>query len=88
MKQASGFTKKVIAVVAKIPRGKTLTYKEVARRAGRSSAARAVGTILNRWNYKITGIPCHRVVRSDGTPGGYIDGVRKKRELLKKERAL
>jgi O-6-methylguanine DNA methyltransferase len=84
---ASSFASKVIAVVRKIPRGETLTYAQVAKRTGNPKAARAVGTILNRYNYKITGIPCHRVVRSDGTPGGFIDGTAKKRALLKKEGA-
>jgi methylated-DNA-[protein]-cysteine S-methyltransferase len=84
-KKISPFAAEVIAVVRKIPKGKTLTYKQVAERSGNPKAARAVGTILNRYNYKVTGIPCHRVVRSDGSPGGYIDGAAKKQALLKKE---
>lgn len=81
------FTEKVYAVVSKIPRGKTLTYQEVARRAGNPKAYRAVGNILNR-NTDIHKVPCHRVVRSDGDPGGYAWGRKKKLELLRKEGAV
>ena len=80
------FKAKVLAVVAKIPKGRVLTYKEVARRAGRPRAYRAVGNILNK-NYDPK-IPCHRVIRSDGTVGGYNWGVKKKTELLKGEGAI
>lgn len=86
----SKFFRKVIAIVEKIPRGKVLTYLEVARRAGNKKAARAVGNILNSYykycikNGKPT-IPCHRVVRSDGKIGGYALGSKKKKELLELE---
>ncbi|MEX2014207.1 MAG: MGMT family protein, partial [Parcubacteria group bacterium] len=53
-------------------KGKVLTYKEVARRAGRPNACRAVGNILNK-NVDPQ-VPCHRVIRSDGKIGGYRDG--------------
>lgn len=84
------FSKKVISIVKKILFGKTLTYKEVASRAGNEKASRAVGNILNRYykfcrSNKITTIPCHRVVRSDGKIGGYVLGENKKKKLLKKE---
>lgn len=78
------FAEKVYDVVRKIPEGKTLTYGEVARRAGNPRAARAVGNILNK-NYNPE-IPCHRVIRSDGTTGGYNRGEAKKRQLLKREK--
>ena len=72
----SVFRQRVFAVVAGIPRGETLTYREVARLAGRPRAARVVGQILKRnWN---PAIPCHRVIRSDGTLGGYNRGVQQK----------
>lgn len=77
------FSEKIKSIVAKIPRGKTLTYAEVARRAGSPRAHRAVGNILNK-NYN-SKIPCHRVVRSDGTPGGYNRGTKKKKEILRRE---
>lgn len=80
------FTQKVLQVVKKIPKGQTMTYKEVAMKAGSPNAYRAVGNILNK-NYNPR-IPCHRVVRSDGSVGGYNRGAKRKRELLKKENAV
>jgi O-6-methylguanine DNA methyltransferase len=87
------FSLKVIEIVSGIKRGETMTYKEVAVRAGKRGASRAVGNILNkhyreciRKNHKI--IPCHRVVRSDGRPGGYVKGEKEKRKMLKREREL
>jgi O-6-methylguanine DNA methyltransferase len=77
------FKKKVFRTTRKIPKGKVLTYKEVARRARRSQAWRAVGNILNK-NYDPR-IPCHRVIRSDGKVGGYNRGAEMKRRLLLKE---
>ncbi len=80
----NSFAEHVYKIVRKIPKGKTLTYKQVAEIAGRPGAARAVGTILSKNNDKKT--PCHRVIRSDGKIGGYnrINGP-SKRELLRKE---
>jgi len=69
--------------VRKIPKGKVLTYREVAVLAGKSKAFRAVGNILNK--NKDFKVPCHRVVRSDGRIGGYNRGLRKKAYLLEKE---
>lgn len=77
------FRDDVFSVVSQIPRGSVLTYKEVACRAGRPRAYRAVGNILNK-NYD-TLIPCHRVVRSDGASGGYNRGSEKKISLLELE---
>lgn len=78
------FTQKIHDVVKKIPKGKTLTYKEVAEKAGSPRAFRAVGNILNK-NYNPE-IPCHRVIRSDGTPGGYNRGREEKKKILEKEK--
>ncbi len=81
------FREKVRAIVAKIPEGKTMTYKQVATKAGSPNAARAVGAIM-RANYD-TGIPCHRVIGSDGSMRGYNrGGTERKRALLKKEKAI
>lgn len=77
------FTEKVYMVVKKIPKGKVLTYKEVAHLAGNSKASRAVGNILNKNHDK--SIPCHRVIRSDGKLGGYNRGEEIKVRILKKE---
>jgi methylated-DNA-[protein]-cysteine S-methyltransferase len=86
-KAGKTFTEKVYEITRKIPKGKTLTYKDVAKRAGRPNASRAVGTILSK-NFN-PAIPCHRVIRSDGGMGGYNrGGVNKKLAILKKEKAL
>lgn len=78
------FTEKVLEVVSKIPKGKVLTYKEVAKRAGNEKAVRAVGSIMKaNFNPKV---PCHRVVRSDGRIGEYNrGGSNTKYDLLKRE---
>jgi O-6-methylguanine DNA methyltransferase len=80
------FKEKVLKVVKKIPKGKTMTYMEVAKKAGSPRAFRAVGNILNK-NHNPS-IPCHRVICSDGSLGGYNRGKNKKKELLKKENAI
>ncbi len=86
MKSSKHFADKVRKIVAGIQAGTVLTYGEVARRAGNSKAARAVGAIL-RTNYD-PNIPCHRVVAVDGKLTGYNRGLAKKAALLKKEGAL
>lgn len=78
------FSKSVFQVVQSIPAGKTMTYKEVAIAAGSPKAFRAVGNILNK-NYN-PNIPCHRVIRLDGTTGGYNRGAAKKAKLLHAEK--
>ncbi|MEK7643456.1 MAG: MGMT family protein [Patescibacteria group bacterium] len=80
------FRGRVLDIVRHIPRGSVLTYGEVARRAGNARAARAVGAIIGT-NYD-PHIPCHRVICSDGTLGGYNRGIKKKQELLRREGAL
>ncbi|MDD4531756.1 MAG: MGMT family protein [Candidatus Pacebacteria bacterium] len=80
------FKEKVLNVVKGISRGKTMAYKEVASRAGSPFAFRAVGNILNK-NHDAS-IPCHRVIRSDGSLGGYNRGEKNKEKLLKKEHAI
>ncbi len=77
------FQQKVYNVVKRIPRGEVLTYKEVAKLAGSPRAARAVGNALNK-NYD-SAIPCHRVIKSNGSIGGYNRGAKLKMALLKKE---
>ena len=81
MNHKLSFAEKTLAVVAKIPRGKTMTYAEVARRAGSPKAFRAVGSVLKH-NFD-PAIPCHRVIRSDGSLGQYNRGgtVAKARKL-------
>jgi O-6-methylguanine DNA methyltransferase len=78
------FTEKVQDIVRKIPKGKVLTYGQVATKAGSHGASRAVGTIMAH-NFDTT-IPCHRVIRSDGKIGNYNrGGSSAKRKLLIEE---
>lgn len=80
------FKEKVIEVVKSVPEGSVLSYKEVAKRAGSLRAYRAVGNIMAQ--NKDPKVPCHRVIRSDGKPGGYNRGEAEKIRVLKKERAI
>jgi methylated-DNA-[protein]-cysteine S-methyltransferase len=78
------FQKKVLAETAAIPRGKVVTYGFLAARISAPNAARAVGTALGRNPFPLI-IPCHRVVRSDGSLGGFGGGLPMKRKLLEME---
>lgn len=80
------FREKVLRVVSKIPEGKTLSYKQVAQLTGSPRAYRAVGNIMNKNDNP--NVPCHRVIKSDGTVGGYAHGTNRKKEILKKEGAI
>lgn len=72
--------------IAKIPYGKTKTYKELAIAIGRPKSARAVANACGKNPYAPS-IPCHRVIRSDGKLGGYSGkgGIKTKLKLLKQE---
>ena len=84
---SSNFTDLVRTIVRKIPKGKTLTYGQVAALAGKPMAARAVGMIMSK-NFD-PNIPCHRVVRADGTVGDYNrGGAARKMKLLREEGAI
>lgn len=85
-KKTKTFREKVFEVVKKIPRGQTMSYKQVAKLAGNPHAYRAVGNILNT-NYDPS-IPCHRVIKSNGKLGGYNRGEAAKEHILRKEKAL
>ncbi len=80
------FRDRVLKVVGEIPKGKTLSYQEVAALAGNSRAYRAVGNIMNK--NRDPKIPCHRVIRADGTVGGYAFGSSRKEAILKQEGAI
>ena len=82
----SDFKQKVYKIVSEVPNGTVLTYKDVAKMAGKPRAYRAVGNILNK-NYDPM-VPCHRVIRSDGKIGGYNRGAETKRLKLQKEGVL
>ena len=77
------FKQKVLNLTKKIPKSKITTYKIIAEKLN-SKAYRAVGRALNK-NKKPIIIPCHRVVNSDGSIGGYSRGVKEKIRLLEKE---
>lgn len=83
----SSFADRVRAVVRSIPKGKTMSYGQVAYAAGKKGAARAVGTIMKN-NFDPT-VPCHRVIRADGSVGEYNrGGSQEKTRLLTREGAL
>lgn len=87
MEQEISFADRVRNIVRAIPKGETRTYGEVAAAAGSPGAARAVGTIMAN-NY-LPDVPCHRVVKADGSLGGYNrGGVQQKKTLLQQEGAL
>jgi len=80
------FQLKVWNYLKKIPRGKVKTYSEVAKAIGKPLAVRAVANAIGK-NPLAPQIPCHRVIRSDGSLGGYSGkgGIKTKKLLLKKE---
>ena len=80
------FQLKVWAYLRKIPRGRVKTYLQVAKAIGKPLAVRAVANAIGKNPYA-SKIPCHRVIRSDGSLGGYSGkgGVKTKRFLLQKE---
>ena len=85
----TAFQRQVVAQCRRIRWGSTLTYGELAARAGSSGAARAVGSVMACNRYPLI-VPCHRVVGSAGSLGGYSapDGLRMKRRLLELEGAM
>lgn len=78
------FPQQVYRLTARVPKGRVTTYSRLARALGRPGAARAVGNALNRNPYAPQ-VPCHRVVRADGTIGGFASGSLRKRAILRKE---
>lgn len=83
--RGTAFQERVWAELRKIPAGETRSYAELAAAAGNSRAVRAVGS-ANGANHVPVLIPCHRVIRSDGSLGGYSQGLEIKRVLLERER--
>ena len=83
--KATPFQAKVYNLCKRIPKGKVSTYKEIGKALGkRGQIYRAVGVALNR-NPFAPKVPCHRVVSSDGSIGGFATGTKKKIAILKKE---
>lgn len=86
MKNYTAFQQAVWKACMTIPCGQTRSYKWVAAKIGKPGAARAVGSALGR-NPFAPVVPCHRVIKSDGTPGGFSapGGAKAKLRLLQKE---
>lgn len=83
---AEGFNGRALEALAKVPYGTTISYKELAIRAGSSKAYRAAGSACGRNPLPIV-IPCHRVLKSDGSLGGFSGDLATKRRLLNLENA-
>jgi methylated-DNA-[protein]-cysteine S-methyltransferase len=83
---AHGFRRAVLERLVDVPYARTVSYAELAARAGSPRAVRAVGTACALNPVPLV-VPCHRVVRSDGTPGSYRGGPEAKRRLLALEAA-
>ncbi|MGA9533419.1 MAG: methylated-DNA--[protein]-cysteine S-methyltransferase [Anaerolineales bacterium] len=77
----TAFQRRVLSAIAKIPAGTVRSYGQVAAAIGKPKAARAVGQALGSNPIPIV-LPCHRVVASDGSLGGYAGGLHRKRQLL------
>jgi len=80
-----GYARDVLKATAEIPYGQVMSYREVAEATGREKAVRAAGNALGSNPIPII-VPCHRVLRSDGSLGGYTGGLEKKKHLLALER--
>jgi len=80
----SAFSRKVFTTLMEVEKGTTVSYGELAEKAGFPGAARAVGRVLASNPFPLI-IPCHRVVRSDGTYGSYQGGTEMKKYLLENE---
>ncbi len=85
--RGTAFQEAVWRELRKIPVGQTRSYADIAAAVGQPQAVRAVGT-ANGSNPVAVLVPCHRVIRSDGTLGGYAGGLDRKRKLLEAESAL
>jgi methylated-DNA-[protein]-cysteine S-methyltransferase len=86
LSRVTEFQRKVLSAIAGIPKGAVWTYRQVAEAVGQPKASRAVGQALGSNPLPIV-LPCHRVIASNGTLGGYTGGLDIKRRLLKLEGA-
>ena len=85
--QGTAFQRRVWEITRNIPRGHTMTYGEIARRAGSPGAARAVGQAMAHNPWPVI-VPCHRVVGHDGRLTGFGGGMAMKQRMLEMEGAL
>ncbi|MEK6843759.1 MAG: MGMT family protein [Candidatus Micrarchaeota archaeon] len=79
------FKSRVYSAARMVPIGKVSTYKQIAKKAGNELAARAVGTIMHHNDYRHSKVPCHRIIKSNGSVGGYASGDARKIQILRKE---
>jgi O-6-methylguanine DNA methyltransferase len=86
LSELTPFSQKVLTQARSVPWGKTVSYTELAARAGNPKACRAAATVMRNNRFPLV-IPCHRVVKSDGSIGGFM-GKQKGRELSLKRRLL
>jgi methylated-DNA-[protein]-cysteine S-methyltransferase len=85
--EGSEFQRRIWREIARVPYGKTLTYSELARRAGAPGSARAAGAATGRNPIAIV-VPCHRIVGAGGSLTGYAGGLARKARLLELEGSL
>ncbi len=85
--RGTSFQKRVWRLIGRIPLGEVRTYRQLARHALSARAARAVGRAVAT-NPALLWVPCHRVIRSDGSLGGYAAGVKRKAWLLANEKRI
>ncbi len=84
--RGTAFQQAVWRELTRIPPGETRSYAQIAAAVGHPAAVRAAGS-ANGANHLAVLIPCHRVIRGDGSMGGYAYGLERKRALLKREGA-
>ena len=82
--KGTAFQRKIWKAISSASFGKTLTYSEIARRAGHAGSARAAGAATGRNPISII-VPCHRIMGADGSLTGYAGGLARKRALLRLE---
>lgn len=87
LKDLPGFQRNVLLKVSQIPFGETRSYKWLAKQIGMPGQVRQVSKALSKNPYPII-IPCHRIIRADGSIGGYIFGTRLKKFLLDLEKKV
>src|SRR5207302_7350396 len=87
LRSLADFNRRVLRELARVPFGEVVTYGELAARAARPRAARAVGTVMNRNPLPIV-LPCHRVIGANGKLVGYGGGLHRKEALLRLEGVL
>ncbi len=87
-RKLTAFQTRVLLAAYSVPKGKTITYKELAKKAGYPNAYRAAGSVM-KMNPLAPTIPCHRVIKSDRSLGNYSNGGTKAKErMLKREHAI